>query len=57
MRTLQSTAPTLAGSVLVRGRLVGAAAIAFAVLVVIENLVVHPVARFLTSMSVRSARS
>jgi len=40
MRSPQNTATPLARSGFVRGRLVGAAAIAFAVLVVIENLVV-----------------
>ena len=39
MRSPQNTATTLARSWFVRGRLVGAAAIAFAVLVVIENAV------------------
>jgi len=38
MRSPQNTATTLARSWFVRGRLVGAAAIAFAVLVVIENV-------------------
>ena len=39
MRSPQNTATTLARSWFVRGRLVGAAAIAFAVSVVIENAV------------------